>query len=117
MGPDTLVVLASTLYFKASWKGKFDLIPKGSQEDRKHCFATTYEGLVKSDCADVQWMVKEGEMSYLVLQNRRGATKVKATIIDIPLKNKAFDIDGQDTHQVWYIMVVVCRSVRKNDSI
>jgi len=29
LGSDTLVILASSLYFKASWKGKFDLIPKG----------------------------------------------------------------------------------------
>ena len=102
LGPDTLIVLASTLYFKASWKGKFDLIPKGSPEDKRLCFATSTEGLIKGDCADVQWMVKEGEMSHRFLQNRRGATKVRATIIDIPLKHKTFDIDGQDTHQVWY---------------
>ena len=98
MGPDTLVVLASTLYFKASWKGKFDLLPKGSPEDKRLCFATSAEGLMKSECADVQWMVKEGEMAYRNLYDRR--TGVKARIIDIPLKNKAFDIDGQDTHQV-----------------
>jgi len=97
LGTDTLVILASTLYFKASWKGKFDLIPKGTPEDKRLCWATSAEGLTKSECADVQWMTKEGYMAYFPI--KRGHKSI-ATVIDIPLRNRKNEKDGKDLHLV-----------------
>ena len=95
---NTMAILTSTPYFKASWQGKFDLIPKGSPEDNRVCFASTTQDLINSICQDVQWMTKEGLMGYTQLQNRR--TNIRAEIIDIPFMTASNNIDGQDHHQV-----------------
>ena len=83
---DTLVILASSLYFKASWTGKFRLIKKGSKEDQALCWAESTQGLLNSECNDaIQWMKKEQDISLAKIMN---GFEPQATVVEVPMKQK-----------------------------
>ena len=86
LGSDTLVVLASSLYFKASWDEKFRLIKKGSAEHDAQCWARNMDELLSNNCDDtIEWMTKEEDLSTAVVN--RGYDKL-AKVVDLPMKNK-----------------------------
>lgn len=97
LASDTLVVLASSLYFKASWNEKFRLIKQGSKEDQNLCWARSKEDLLNSICDQgIQWMKKEEDL--FSHQIKEGYQSI-ATIVDISMKNKRID-DKEEEHKV-----------------
>jgi len=98
---DTLVVLASTLYFKASWNEKFYMIKKGSDYDKELCFVTSVEKLLGNICENVQWMRKTEDVHYHFYMD---GNKKAAMVVDLPMKNKKFgdnEFDNKWMFQVW----------------
>jgi len=93
----TIVMLVSTLYFKASWNEKFELVRKAAP-----CYYANMKDLVDANpCDDVKYMGKEEEVY---------STKEKTTdfgdvdIFDLSLKSRK-NKDGNDEHkflmQIW----------------
>ena len=93
---DTLVVLASTLYFKASWNQKFDII-KNQRELKNLCWSTTTAKMLNSECDDVTWMKKEENVVHLEYKMGNG---MNANVFEIPLKHGNSDLNG-NTNKVW----------------
>ena len=102
---DTLVVLASTLYFKASWNEKFYMIKKGSEYDKELCFGTSIDNILNSICENVQWMRKTEDVHYHFYMN--GNTKI-ATVVDLPMKNKKFGDKDFDNKVPYMFRIHVC---------
>ena len=97
LASDTLVILASSLYFKASWNEKFRLIKHGSKEDQALCWAQSAQALMNSECSEnIQWMKKEEDIS---IHSIKAGFQPIAKIVEIPMKNKKND-DSKDEHKV-----------------
>merc|ERR1711868_304365 len=93
----TIVMLVSTLYFKASWNEKFELVSKNPP-----CYVTSKDDLLGSTrCHDVTYMGKEEEV-YLTTEKTTDFNNVD--IFDLNLKSRK-NKDGNDEHkflmQVW----------------
>ena len=89
---DTLVVLASTLYFKASWNQQFNIMK--NRDIKNLCWATTANNLMNSECDSVTWMKKEESIAHLAYTRQSGGTNV----FEIPLKNgKGDDVTNKVT--------------------
>jgi len=88
----TIVMLVSTLYFKASWSEKFELVRKN-----KPCYVTTLGNLLAEPtiCDDVTYMGKEEEV-YSTEEKTEDFGKVH--IFDLSLKNRK-NKDGNDEHK------------------
>jgi len=95
---DTLVILASTLYFKASWAEKFKVM--SAKEAQNQCWTKTVEDIQNGACADgVTWMQKTDKVPFHQLRSSMG----KVNVFEIPLREEA-NSDG-DTNkmamQIW----------------
>ena len=77
---DTLVVLASTLYFNASWQDKFELLPRNQAQ--KLCYSSSIANQLSSQCSPVTWMTKEENIFH-----HKFSGTVNAQAFEIPLKN------------------------------
>jgi len=98
----TLVVLASTLYFKASWNNKFQVLPADYESGL--CFARSVDDLLHSVCDDVTWLHKEEDVFFYEWMHTPGSPIKKATMFEIPLKNtKAGNgqISNKFSMQIW----------------
>merc|ERR1711868_55740 len=93
----TIVMLVSTLYFKASWNEKFELIRKNPP-----CYISSLAGFDgNGQCDDVTYMGKEEEV-YSTTEKTTDFNNVD--IFDLSLKNIK-NKDGNDEHkffmQIW----------------
>merc|ERR1711868_247285 len=93
----TIVMLVSTLYFKASWNEKFELIRKNPP-----CYISSLAGFDgNGQCDDVTYMGKEEEV-YSTTEKTTDFNNVD--IFDLSLKNRK-NKDGNDEHkffmQIW----------------
>merc|ERR1711962_569609 len=97
---DTLVILASTLYFKASWDKKFKALDKREIIDQNICFASSTQDLLDSNCHEnIGWI---GKTDNLVYMEYRGP--VQATVFELPMQNggaKNVVINNKFTMQIW----------------
>jgi len=93
----TIVMLVSTLYFKASWNEKFELI-----RNNPPCYISTMAGFSNNQCDDdVTYMGKEEEVYSI---QDRTTEFGPVNIFDLSLKNRK-NKDGNDEHkflmQIW----------------
>ena len=91
---NTLVVLASTLYFKASWTNKFVELTPEKVAEQNLCYTTNVEELQNGDCSDVTWLYKEESIPYTKFTGF-----VQAQVFEIPVKSSASD-NGDVTNKV-----------------
>jgi len=102
LSSDTLVILASSLYYKASWTEKFRLIKQGSKEEERLnlCWAPSWEILQTGVCQEgIQWMRKEEDLHIHQIEGVN-----KTTVVELPMKSKA--VENQEpqhtfTMQLW----------------
>jgi len=93
----TIVMLVSTLYFKASWNEKFELVRKN-----KPCYKANMRDLIDhpEQCDDVTYMGKEEE----VYSTKEKTDFGDVDIFDLSLKARK-NKDGNDEHkflmQIW----------------
>ena len=77
LSPETLMVLASTLYFKGTWQGNF------VQDDSNTCWQTTLNQLKSATCdEDVEFMTKTSNFfTHTTINNGH-----KFRVIELPMK-------------------------------
>merc|ERR1712012_1230290 len=94
----TIVMLVSTLYFKASWNEKFELVRKAAP-----CYYANMKDFLAdpSTCDDVKYMGKEEEVYYT---NEKTHDFGDVEIYDLALKSRK-NKDGNDENkflmQIW----------------
>ena len=80
---DSLVVLASSLYFKASWELKFNIMSE--QKANEFCWTTTVQDLLNSNCEEsITWMYKEESVPFTKFKK---FANNDVTVFEMPLKN------------------------------
>lgn len=84
---DTLVILASTLYFKASWNQKFKILKEKEVAKDNLCWTTSSKALLADECQDVTWMRKEESVNIAKTVFRTETSMKPIEVIEIPLKN------------------------------
>jgi len=97
---DTLVILASTLYFKASWDKKFKVLDQREVEESNMCFSLSRDDLMNSKCMkNIEWIKKTDNVNVM---NYNGMKK--ATVFELPLQNgqtQNGQINNKFTVQIW----------------
>jgi len=102
---DTLLVMASSLYFKSSWKNPF----KSMRNDQVKAYNLCWLSQKNDECNnDVEWIMQQSKFHYLELTDMG----ITMQIIEVPLGNNKFsDKDMQKSAklrndmmvQFWYL--------------
>jgi len=96
---DTLAVLASTVFFKANWQQKFQVLTEAQSEARNLCYSNSVENLLNGQCSPVTWMTKTEYVTY-----RRFTSGVNAQVFEMPLRNAKSAV-GDITNKVNFTQI------------